>query len=98
MVAIGKKGNLVTSLTYDDAVEEALNFGWIDSVAGRLDENRFTLRFTPRKPGSRWSHSNKVRAERLISEGLMAPAGLAAIDTAKADGSWAALDDVEDRA
>ena len=65
-LAIGKKGNAVTQLTYDDAVGEALNFGWIDSVAGRLDDERFTVRFTPRKPGGGWARTNKVRVEDLI--------------------------------
>jgi uncharacterized protein YdeI (YjbR/CyaY-like superfamily) len=95
-LAIGKKGNTVTELSYDDAVEEGLCFGWIDSVAGRLDEARFTTRFTPRKPGGTWARTNKVRIERLIAEGLMTPAGMAVIEAAKADGSWTLLDDVED--
>jgi uncharacterized protein YdeI (YjbR/CyaY-like superfamily) len=95
-LAIGKKGNTITELSYDDAVEEGLCFGWIDSVAGRLDEARFTTRFTPRKPGGTWARTNKVRIERLIAEGLMTPAGMAVIEAAKADGSWTLLDDVED--
>jgi len=95
-LAIGKKGNRVTTLTYDDAVEEALSFGWIDSAAGRLDDARYTVRFTPRKPGGGWARKNKARIARLISDGQMTPAGLAVIDAAKADGSWTLLDDVED--
>jgi uncharacterized protein YdeI (YjbR/CyaY-like superfamily) len=95
-LAIGKKGTTNTRLTYDDAVEEALCFGWIDSVAGRLDDDRYTILFTPRKPGGTWSRSNKIRIERLIAEGCMTPVGLAAINAAKADGSWTVLDDVED--
>ena len=95
-LAIGKKGNTATTLTYDDAVEEALNFGWIDSVAGRLDDARYTVHFTPRKPRGGWARTNKIRVERLIADGQMTPAGLAAIDAAKADGSWTLLDDVED--
>ena len=95
-LAIGKRGNAVTTLTYEDAIEEALCFGWIDSTAGCLDEDRYTVLFTPRKPGSTWARTNKVRVERLTSAGLMTPAGLAAIERAKADGSWNALDDVDE--
>lgn len=95
-LAIGKKGNTVTTLAYDDAVEEGLCFGWIDSTAGRLDENRFTVLFTPRKPGSVWARTNKARVEQLIEEGRMCPAGLAAVEAAKADGSWDLLNSVDD--
>jgi uncharacterized protein YdeI (YjbR/CyaY-like superfamily) len=95
-LAIGKKGGSATALTYTDAIEEALCFGWIDSMAGRLDSDRFTVLFTRRKPGSGWSRSNKVRVARLTSNGTMTAAGLAVIGAAKADGSWNALDDVED--
>jgi uncharacterized protein YdeI (YjbR/CyaY-like superfamily) len=94
-LVIGKKGNSVTRLSYDDAVEEALAFGWIDSTAHRLDADRMAVTFTRRKPGSAWSRSNKERVERLIAEGRMAPAGLAAIEAAKANGSWSSLDDAE---
>jgi uncharacterized protein YdeI (YjbR/CyaY-like superfamily) len=95
-LAIGKKGNRVTSLTYDDAVEEALCFGWIDSTAHRLDADRYTGAFTPRKPRSVWARTNKVRVERLERLGLMTPAGRAVIEVAKADGSWDLLNDVDD--
>lgn len=94
-LAVGKKGNTVTSLTYDDAVEEALCFGWIDSTVNRLDEHRFRQLFTPRKPGSTWARTNKERVERLTAAGLMTPAGLAPIEAAKADGSWTLLDEVD---
>ncbi len=95
-LAVGKKGHSVTSLTYEEAVEEALCFGWIDSTVNRLDEHRFKQLFTPRKPGSTWSRSNKSRVERLIEAGRMTPAGLASIDRAKVDGSWSFLDEVEE--
>ena len=95
-MAVGKKGNSRTALTYDDAVEEALCFGWIDSTVNRLDADRFKQLMTPRKPGGTWSRSNKERVTRLIAQGLMTPAGLAAIEAAKANGSWTLLDDVED--
>jgi uncharacterized protein YdeI (YjbR/CyaY-like superfamily) len=94
-LAVGKKGNGVTALTYDEAVEEGLCFGWIDSTTRRLDEDRFAVSFTPRKPKSTWARSNKIRVARLIAEGRMTPAGLAAIEVAKANGSWTSLDDIE---
>lgn len=80
---------------YDEAVEEALCFGWIDSKPNKLDEERSLLWFAPRKPGTGWSRLNKERVERLIASGRMTPAGLARVDAAKADGSWSALDAVE---
>ncbi len=95
-LAVGKKGNTVTTLTYEDAVEEALCFGWIDSTTKRLDDHRFKQLFTPRKPGGTWARSNKQRIERLIAQGRMTPAGLAPIEAAKDDGTWSMLDDVED--
>jgi uncharacterized protein YdeI (YjbR/CyaY-like superfamily) len=82
-------------VSWDDAVDEALCFGWIDSVQRRLDAERTMLRFSPRKPKSGWSKINKARITRLIANGLMAPAGLAKIKAAKRDGSWRALDSVE---
>jgi uncharacterized protein YdeI (YjbR/CyaY-like superfamily) len=94
-LAIGKKGGQATALTYDDAVEEALCFGWIDSTARRLDDDRYTVLYTPRKRGGTWARTNKARVERLTAEGLMAPAGIAVIEAAKADGSWTALEDAE---
>jgi uncharacterized protein YdeI (YjbR/CyaY-like superfamily) len=80
---------------YDAAVEEALCFGWIDSLARKLDEERGMQLFTPRRRGSRWSRSNKERVARLEAAGLIAPAGAAVIEAARAAGSWTALDDVE---
>lgn len=80
---------------YDAAVEEALCFGWVDSTAGRVDEERGKLYFAPRKPNSGWAATNKARIERLIASGRMAPAGLAAIERAKANGSWTMLDGAE---
>ena len=79
-------------VTYDEAVEEALCFGWIDSVPRKFDENRSKLLFTPRKPKSVWSKLNKTRIEKLIENGLMTESGLAKIEAAKRDGSWNALD------
>jgi uncharacterized protein YdeI (YjbR/CyaY-like superfamily) len=90
-----KKHSGLASLTYNDAVEEALCFGWIDSLNRTIDDERTQQLFTPRRPGSRWSRSNKERVERLLADGLIEPAGLAAIEAAKASGAWTALDDVE---
>jgi len=82
-------------LDYEAAIEEALCFGWVDSTGGRVDDERGKLYFAPRKPNSIWAASNKARVERLITDGRMAPAGLAAIERAKANGSWEILDTVE---
>jgi uncharacterized protein YdeI (YjbR/CyaY-like superfamily) len=82
-------------LEYAEAVEEALCFGWIDSLAKRLDGERSMITMTPRKPTSGWSQSNKQRLERLTAAGLMTPAGLRAVEVAKANGAWELLDDVE---
>lgn len=84
------------AMTYDEAVTEALAFGWVDSVPRKLDEERTMLWYAPRKPGSAWSRPNKERVARLEAEGRMASAGAVAVASAKADGSWSKLDDVED--
>jgi uncharacterized protein YdeI (YjbR/CyaY-like superfamily) len=83
------------AVPYDEAVEEALCFGWVDSKAGTLDAERSLLWFCPRRRGSGWSRSNKERIARLEAQGLMAPAGRALVESAKADGTWTLLDDVE---
>ena len=80
---------------FEEAIEEALCFGWIDSLPRKLDEERTMLYFAPRKPGSGWSRPNKERVERMIAAGKMMPAGQKKIDQAKADGSWTKLDDIE---
>ncbi len=82
-------------MTYDEAVEEALCWGWVDSKPRKLDEARSMLYFAPRKGGSGWSRPNKERVERAIATGQMTPAGLAKIEAAKADGTWTMLDAVE---
>jgi uncharacterized protein YdeI (YjbR/CyaY-like superfamily) len=91
-----KKGTEEQTVTYEDAVEDALSFGWIDSKVNALDEKRYMQVFTPRKPGSTWSKLNKNRVKKLIKQGLMTPAGLEKIELAMKDGSWYILDDVED--
>lgn len=90
-----RRGSGRASVGYEEAVEEALCVGWIDSVAGRLDEQRSLQWFSPRRSTSGWARTNKARVERLIAAGLMLPAGLDAIDEAKRNGSWTRLDDVE---
>ena len=83
------------TLDYETAVEEALCYGWVDSTGGRVDDERGRLYFAPRKPRSVWAASNKARVARLIADGRMQPAGLAAIERAKANGSWEVLDSAE---
>ena len=88
-LVLAKKGaSEPTSLTYDDALAEALCHGWIDGQLARGDTGTFRRKFTPRKPGSRWSKRNVTIAETLIAEGRMRPSGLAAVSRAKADGTW----------
>jgi uncharacterized protein YdeI (YjbR/CyaY-like superfamily) len=82
-------------IEYAESVEEALCFGWVDSKPNKLDDERSLLWFAPRKPGSGWARPNKERVERLLAAGRMAPAGLAKVAAAKADGSWSSLDAVE---
>lgn len=83
------------AVEYDDAVREALCWGWIDSVVKPLDDERTISLYTPRKSGSGWSRSNKERVKALVAEGRMNAAGLAKIEAAKKDGSWTLLDSVE---
>lgn len=85
---IAKKGVEETSVTYGEALELALCFGWIDSQKRGFDERHFLQRFTPRRPRGRWSRINREKAEALIEEGRMRPAGLAEVEAAKADGRW----------
>jgi uncharacterized protein YdeI (YjbR/CyaY-like superfamily) len=80
------------TLSYNDAVEEALCFGWIDGVKRSIDGERYMHRFSPRKPDSKWSASNRARAERMEQAGLMTAAGGAAVRSAKRSGKWNAPD------
>lgn len=91
-----KKGSGVDSVSYDEAVEEALCFGWIDSRVNSMDGERYRQLFTPRRVGSTWSKVNKERIERLEQSDLMTEAGRRAIEAAKTDGSWVLLDDIEE--
>jgi uncharacterized protein YdeI (YjbR/CyaY-like superfamily) len=83
------------SLPYEAVIEEALCFGWVDSTARTLDSERSMMLMTPRKPTSTWARTNKERVDRLLAAGLMQPAGIAAVETARANGSWTVLDSVE---
>ena len=91
MLVLAKKGTTSpTSLTYDQALEEAICFGWIDGQVRRRDERTYLQRFTPRRARSRWSQRNTALAERLIGEGRMQASGIAEVERAKADGRWEA--------
>lgn len=83
------------SVYYKEAVVEALCFGWIDSKPNKRDDKSFYQYFTQRNPKSKWSKINKDKIKELIQQGLVAPAGLAVIETAKQNGAWTALDQVE---
>jgi uncharacterized protein YdeI (YjbR/CyaY-like superfamily) len=90
-LVLAKKGTVKpTSLTHDQALDEALCHGWIDGQARRRDEKTTILRFTPRRQRSIWSKRNTVIVGRLMAEGRMQPAGLAEVERAKADGRWEA--------
>jgi uncharacterized protein YdeI (YjbR/CyaY-like superfamily) len=87
---IAKKGSGVVSVSYAEALEAALCFGWIDSQKRGFDEEHFLQRFTPRRPRGRWSRINREKAEGLIAAGRMRPAGLVEVEAAKGDGRWEA--------
>ena len=90
-LVLAKKGTTKpTSLTYQQALEESLCYGWIDGQAGRGDGATYKQRFTPRRRRSVWSKRNTEKAERLLVEGRMHPAGGAEVERAKADGRWGA--------
>lgn len=82
-------------VSHSEAIDEALRFGWIDSLPRKFDQDRTMLWFAPRKAGSGWSKRNKERVEVLIREGLMTVAGMEKIKAAKKDASWSKLDMVE---
>lgn len=85
---LAKKGTHIASISQEEAVEIALCFGWIDSQADRFNDDHWLLRFTPRRPKSKWSQINRARAESLLQNGDMRPAGLREVQRAKADGRW----------
>jgi len=90
-----KKRAAQPTVTYEEAVEEALCFGWIDGVLYRVDDDRTMEWFAPRKPKSTWAQSNKERVARLETAGLMTDAGRAAIELARANGSWQSLEIID---
>lgn len=83
-----KKNTGIPSISYDEAVEEALCFGWIDSKVQTIDELRYKQIFTPRRAKSKWSNLNKKRIQMLTDAGLMTPAGMKAVDEGKQSGMW----------
>jgi len=87
-LVFNKKETGLASIPYGDAVEEALCFGWIDSIIKKLDENQYVRKFTPRKPNSKWSVSNIQRVEKMIQAELMTPHGMDLVETAKQNGKW----------
>lgn len=93
-LVIWKKGD-PRHVPYGDIVEEALCFGWVDSLPRKLDTQRSMLLLSPRRTGSAWSKLNKARAEKMIASGRMTPSGLARIEEAKKDGLWSKLDSVD---
>jgi uncharacterized protein YdeI (YjbR/CyaY-like superfamily) len=90
---IAKRGGGGSSVSYAEAVEAALCFGWIDSQTRSLDDSHWLQRFTPRRSRSRWSKRNRAAAEALIERGEMHAAGLREVEAARADGRWAAAYD-----
>jgi uncharacterized protein YdeI (YjbR/CyaY-like superfamily) len=91
---IYRKETGIPSVYYSEAVDEALCFGWIDSKPNKRDDESFYQFFSKRNPKSNWSKVNKAKVEQLLQQGLIAPAGLEAIDLAKQNGTWTALDAV----
>ena len=90
LLRIFKKSSQIESVTYAEALDQALCFGWIDGQKLPLDGESWVQRFTPRKPGSGWSKKNTEHVERLVQSKQMTPAGLKEVEAAKADGRWAA--------
>ena len=87
-----KKHTGKAGLVYEDAVQEALCFGWIDGIVKRIDDEKHTIRFSPRRKNSIWSPTNKKRVARLIASGRMTDAGLAKVEEAKRNGQWSKAD------
>jgi uncharacterized protein YdeI (YjbR/CyaY-like superfamily) len=94
-LAYYKRSSGKRSVTYEEALQEALCYGWIDSTVGRIDAERYKQKYTPRNARSVWSASNKARVEELAASGLMAAPGLAKVEAAKLNGSWDSLNDID---
>lgn len=97
-IKIAKKASGIESVSYVEAVEAALCYGWIDGQANKFDEDYYLQRFTPRRPRSKWSKVNREKATKLTEEGRMKPAGLREVGKAKADGRWDAAYDSPSKA
>jgi uncharacterized protein YdeI (YjbR/CyaY-like superfamily) len=95
---VAKKASGITTVSYQEALEVALCYGWIDGQKGKFDEQYFVQRFTPRRSRSKWSQINCAKATELIEKGAMKPAGLREVERAKADGRWAAAYESQSRA
>jgi uncharacterized protein YdeI (YjbR/CyaY-like superfamily) len=95
-LVIFRKQGQTPSVTYDEAVDEALCFGWIDSSIAKRDAESYYQFFARRNPKSNWSRVNKLKIEKLVAENRMAPAGSAMVELAQETGTWDALNDVED--
>jgi uncharacterized protein YdeI (YjbR/CyaY-like superfamily) len=93
-----RKGSGIETVSFAEALDIALCYGWIDSQAGAFDERYWLQRFTPRRPRSKWSKRNRARATKLIEEGRMKPAGLREVERARADGRWEAAYDAQSTA
>jgi uncharacterized protein YdeI (YjbR/CyaY-like superfamily) len=90
LIKMHKKASGLPSVTWDEAIDEALCWGWIDGVRRSFDENSFLQRFTPRRPKSIWSKRNIEKVGRLVEDGRMQKPGLAKVEAAKSDGRWQA--------
>lgn len=95
---LAKKGNGIASITYAEALEEALCYGWIDAKKVSFDDQYWLQKFTPRRPRSIWSKVNCDKVTALIAEGRMQPAGMQQVERAKADGRWDAAYDAQGKA
>jgi len=89
-IKFAKKGSGITSVSKTDAIDSALCWGWIDGQLDKYDANSWLIRFTPRKPRSKWSQINRTRALELVAQGRVQAAGLAEIEAARRDGRWEA--------
>lgn len=97
-IKFAKKGTGIETVSYAEAVDAALCYGWIDGQVKRFDEEHWLQRFTPRRPRSKWSKINREKVARLIETGKMKPAGLREVERAQADGRWDAAYDSPSKA
>ena len=95
---IAKKGSGVGTVSYTEALDAALCYGWIDGQKGKFDDDHWLQRFTPRRPRSKWSKVNREKAAKLIASGEMKPAGLREVERARADGRWDAAYEAQSEA